>query len=946
MINLEKSGNVIKFTFTDNDHYLQNGVIEVPVNSLTLVTDGSDMFTFKKSATNDIFISGLYSEIGMSPAALETFYKENMVGETGGGGVTSGEVQSMIDESISGKADTSAVTESINAAVSGKQDTLIAGENISISGNVISAEAGTVPYEGYSVIESVDNPWQIENPETPFYTVGNRPNMCLQYQGSEEWSDFTCIMLDYSNHTYSFESPDAADYISVEWDDRFGQFKIDAIQPGHGITRVENEFGYAKEIIPSGTTNETFDTLTEHVLSADTELNNKFNNYYTKQETDNTYLNKYDNNFVTFTVNDYLKDNTYGYAGKFIRIQNGYENYILNQPTGSRYTNYQKGIQRESYARAIAFYLKNEKNGNNVWGMDFASVLDGGLNNKAIFYTKPYNNNNVNYRLYFGVNNYTVTTGESSTSFDFNGKLYYDSGCTKEYKEYPNWHAYGEFVDSGMTYGQFYADQLEMDGFFSTYDINTQGVYYNEDGISLKVDRLLYAHPSNYMTDIFCLVNQNGITGNYYTYSVSDDSIVSNQNRSYGSDNFWFTKSVGIIDYSKLTPLTSLTSGDVQTQIDNSISGKADVSAVTSVNDSLTAHTANTTIHVSLAQTSAWDAKSDFSGSYNDLTDKPTIPTVPTSNSAFTNDAGYITEDTLSGYAESSAVTEEITAAVSGKQDTLSAGTGIDITDNVISATGGGGKAISAGTNISVTTGETADTINCTLPISAVTGDKYSIYGGYNLKLSGKYSVVFGSSCSAYTNDNNSGAYVFGNGNNIRGNCSFGAGNNLQTTKDSEVTFGQYSKTNGTDTYNWGLSANTLFSIGNGHYSTKHNAFEVRQNGDIYIADTNDTSTTNYYQKPMIKLQDHLGGGGASYSAGTGIDITNDVISVTGVVETSAITSAITSASTDSEVASAKAVYDIVPTVTNTIASGSTDAVTAGAVYDAIGDIETLLSQI
>lgn len=42
-----------------------------------------------------------------------------------------------------------------------------------------------------------------------------------------------------------------------------------------------------------------------------------------------------------------------------------------------------------------------------------------------------------------------------------------------------------------------------------------------------------------------------------------------------------------------------------------------------------------------------WNGKSDFSGSYTDLTDKPTIPTVPTNVSAFTNDAGYIT-----GYTE------------------------------------------------------------------------------------------------------------------------------------------------------------------------------------------------------------------------------------------------------------------------------------------------------
>ena len=72
----------------------------------------------------------------------------------------------------------------------------------------------------------------------------------------------------------------------------------------------------------------------------------------------------------------------------------------------------------------------------------------------------------------------------------------------------------------------------------------------------------------------------------------------------------------------------------------------------------------------------------------------------------------------------------------------------------------------------------------------------------------------------------------------------------------------------------------------------------------------------------MIKLQDALGGGGSSYTAGDGIDINNDVISVTGKVDTSAITTSVTSESTDAQVPSAKAVYDIV------------------------GNIETLLSKI
>ena len=44
------------------------------------------------------------------------------------------------------------------------------------------------------------------------------------------------------------------------------------------------------------------------------------------------------------------------------------------------------------------------------------------------------------------------------------------------------------------------------------------------------------------------------------------------------------------------------------------------------------------------AEKTAWNAKSTFSGNYNDLTNKPTIPTVPTKVSAFENDAKYVTE--------------------------------------------------------------------------------------------------------------------------------------------------------------------------------------------------------------------------------------------------------------------------------------------------------------
>ena len=260
-----------------------------------------------------------------------------------------------------------------------------------------------------------------------------------------------------------------------------------------------------------------------------------------------------------------------------------------------------------------------------------------------------------------------------------------------------------------------------------------------------------------------------------------------------------------------------------------------------------------------------------------------------------------------------------ITAATSTKQDTLVSGTNIKTINGetllgegniTIQGGSGGGKAIEAGTNISVTTGETADTINCTLPIR--TDGNYSGKGiilgkGNNMAAKGAISIVGGSFVSASTN----------------AHYSVGFGNFINLSNEAEFSCGEFSKTNRANS-TFGDSGNTLFSVGNGKSnSARHNTFEIKQNGDIYIADTNDTSTTNYYEKPMIKLQDALGGGGgSSYTAGDGIDISNDVISVIGKVDTSAITTTITSSSTDSQVPSAKAVYDIV------------------------GNIETLLSKI
>lgn len=293
--------------------------------------------------------------------------------------------------------------------------------------------------------------------------------------------------------------------------------------------------------------------------------------------------------------------------------------------------------------------------------------------------------------------------------------------------------------------------------------------------------------------------------------------------------------------------------------------------------------------------------------------------------------------DTATTYTKTE-VDNAITAATSTKQDTLVSGTNIKTINSqsllgsgniVIQGGSGGGKAIEAGRGISITTGETADTVSFNLPISAGTGTNSVIFGNSNNKANGQYSHAEGANTTASGNyshaeglytkasgssshaeggattasgesshaegfsTNASGNYSHaegystlasgGNGSHAEGYqtsatslSSHAEGGYNSTSNSCEHASGRYNITTSAST-TFGDSGNTLFSVGNGTSSSaRHNAFEIRQNGDIYIS----SGGTD------IKLQDHLGGGGGSYTPGDGIDITNNIISVTGKVDT------------------------------------------------------------
>ena len=121
-----------------------------------------------------------------------------------------------------------------------------------------------------------------------------------------------------------------------------------------------------------------------------------------------------------------------------------------------------------------------------------------------------------------------------------------------------------------------------------------------------------------------------------------------------------------------------------------------------------------------------------LSGSSYDVRDKSATTVVEITqsdydnlpSSAKTSNILYIITDGSVDYITSAQCQTQINNSISGKQDTLVSGTNIKTINNEsllgsgnIDIQGGGGKAVTGGTNISVVSGETADTINCTLPI-------------------------------------------------------------------------------------------------------------------------------------------------------------------------------------------------------------------------------------
>ena len=383
------------------------------------------------------------------------------------------------------------------------------------------------------------------------------------------------------------------------------------------------------------------------------------------------------------------------------------------------------------------------------------------------------------------------------------------------------------------------------------------------------------------------------------------------------------------------------TSAQTQSAINQATSGKVNTSAVVS---SVTSASTDSEIPTAKA---VWEAASGGGTTYTagrgiDITNDTISFSLPISAGTGTNS---VKENTASNIASGhSSHAEGINTNASS---TASHAEGNSTTANGISSHAEGQETIAYG-YYSHTEGQQTSASSFAAHAEGIkttaSGSRSHAEGGYTTA-SGAYSHAEGTTTTA------------------SGDYSHAEGRYTIAQNEAEHASGKYNVSSKANT-TFGDSGNTLFSIGNGYDSEyRHNVLDIRQNGDIYIADT--SASGDYSDKPMIKLQESLGctvssaitsgdtnpvQGGVLYNKfdeieqvtaralnqlSEGQEVTARALvdlhdSLSGKADTSAVTAVQDSLSG----------YVATSAVTTTVTSGSTSVITSGGVYQQMGGLK------
>lgn len=604
---------------------------------------------------------------------------DNVISATGGG-ITSGEVQSMIDDSISGKADTSAVTQDIAAAVSGKldtstfetysgnvetalsgkQDTLSAGTGIQISGNVISAtggsssggtevvemtqaeydaaaSAGTLDAEtlyiitdapeinvneyvtkasnavsGLTVTIEKTNTWDYIRNVSEFYLSAD--TNCSNVQVYYSLMNYGCCW--YPGFDFSTIPTFDQDFISCEYDSTTRTYHVWSTSSTYKFSEVAvSSYDSAGTFklwiytwqIPSGQTASVLNNaLPEIVRNIDDAKN-------TLVENINFTTNTGGKDYWVYNIKKGGTENGYTFQvcdGKEIVNDNG-----LKLGNISTQQIYGEELLKEYDCTQIPF-------GGN-WQQDYSQAVN-------------------HFIMYFNTN---LNSTEYQTNFYY---YYYSDSSLFSNEFYVGIRNNNGTFEVNYNYGEWTSDYASITSTIQTESnlditVTSTGIEYEKESGGTRwlshifVNSCLYNNDneSSLYSGITVYNNSIGLYdavetlfGNYEDGKYVETSAITSSVTS-GSTDYQVPSAKAVYD-ALGSAGGGITSGEVQTMINESISGKADTSSLATV---------------------------ATSGSYDDLTNKPTIPTVPTSNTAFTNDAGYLVANDISGKTDTSAFT-------------------------------------------------------------------------------------------------------------------------------------------------------------------------------------------------------------------------------------------------------------------------------------------------
>lgn len=143
MLNITKENNSIRVEATDYSFYPFNGVVTYPSNSVIVVTDKSNMATFKSSTNGDVLFVGNINELTIDGNKVT---KDTIVGEFTKIANASASVDAYTkaesDAKYALKTDHDTLAGEVTTLTTNKQDKLTAGTGITIDGNTISATGG------------------------------------------------------------------------------------------------------------------------------------------------------------------------------------------------------------------------------------------------------------------------------------------------------------------------------------------------------------------------------------------------------------------------------------------------------------------------------------------------------------------------------------------------------------------------------------------------------------------------------------------------------------------------------------------------------------------------------------------------------------------------------------------------------------------------------------